>query len=39
MTSKKIEKPNRIKLIKLASQFWLTKDFIGENIFIWGKKI
>jgi hypothetical protein len=23
----------------MATQFWLTNDSFGENIFIWGKEI
>jgi len=39
MTSKKVRGPKCIWLTKLATQFWLKKDLIGENIFILGKEI
>jgi hypothetical protein len=32
MTSEKVWGLNGIRLIKLATQFWLTKDPTGENI-------
>ena len=37
MTSGKVRGLKCIRLIKLAAQFWLTKDSTGENIFVWGK--
>jgi hypothetical protein len=39
MTNEKVRGTKRIKLTKLATQFWLTKGPIGENIFIWGKEM
>jgi len=39
VTNEKVRGPKRIKLTKLATQFWLTRGPIGENIFICGKKI
>jgi hypothetical protein len=39
MTSEKAGGPKCIRLIELATQFWLTKGLIDENIFIWDKKI
>jgi hypothetical protein len=39
MTSEKVGGSKCIRLIKLMTQFWLTKGFISENIFILGKKI
>jgi hypothetical protein len=39
MTSGKVEGLECTRLVKLATQFWLTKDPFGENIFIWGKEI
>jgi hypothetical protein len=34
MKGGKVGEPKYIKLVKLATQFWLTKSSIGENIFI-----
>jgi len=39
MTSEKVGGLKCIRLVKLTTQFWLTKGPIGENIFIWGKEI
>jgi hypothetical protein len=39
MTSEKVGGLKCIRLVKLATQFWLTKGPIGENIFICGKEI
>jgi hypothetical protein len=36
MTSEKV---GGLKYIRLATQFWLIKGSIGENIFIWRKEI
>jgi hypothetical protein len=38
MTSGKVRGLKCIRLIKLATQFWLTKGSTGENIFVWGKE-
>ena len=37
MTFEKVGGPKCIKLEKFATQFWLKKGLIGENVFIWGK--
>jgi hypothetical protein len=39
MTSEKVGGPKCIRLIKLATQFWLTKGLFGKNIFICSKEI
>jgi hypothetical protein len=39
MTSEKFRGSKCIRLIKLTTQFWLTKGSISENIFILGKEI
>jgi hypothetical protein len=39
MTRGKVGGPKYVRLTKLATQFWLTKGLINENIFIWGKEI
>jgi len=39
MTCRKDRGIKCIRLTKLATQFWLTKDLIGGNIFIWGKEM